>query len=267
MVSSERREGTIGYAVFYEHGGFRGESLEIYAGESVSDLKDIRLDYNKTFNDRISSIKVYGRLTVVLHLDAGYSGERIYVHGDIIDLSRISELRDLNDRISSIEVIPGIVDDHNYSSVRASEYAVYDEPVASGDNLNAAEPNPIYESPEEVRASVRLPAPLPSAVSQSRSSPRVHLFDQPGFRGNQIVLTPGYSEVDLSEINKGLSGNWNDGIASIKVEGGAEVFIYTDPHFSGEAIALTSSVENLAVESGLIPFNGTISSVVVNAAP
>lgn len=267
VLSSDRRDDAIGYAVFYEHGSFRGESLEVYSGEGVFDLKDIRLDYSESFNDQISSIKVYGRLTVVLHVDAGYLGERIYIHGDIIDFSRIIELREFNDRISSIEVIPGIVDEHNYSPVRGSEYAVYGEPVASSDGLYAAEPTPIYDTPEAVRASAPLPTPLPSAASQRISSPRVHLFDQPGFRGNQIVLTPGYSEVDLSQINKGLSGNWNDGIASIKVEGGAEVFIYTDPQFLGQAIALTSNVENLAVESDLSAFYGTISSVVVNAAP
>ncbi len=253
--------------MFYEHGSFRGESLEVYSGESVFNLSDIRLDYGESFNDQISSIKVYGRLTVVLHVDAGYQGARIYIHGDIIDFSRISELREFNDRISSIEVIPGIVDEHNYSPVRGNEFAIYGEPTASGDELYAPEPAVIYDTPESVRASAPLPTPLPSATSQRIVSSRVHLFDQPGFRGNQIVLTPGYSEVDLSQINKGLSGNWNDGIASIRIEGGAEVFIYTDPQFSGQAIALTSSVENLAVESDLIPFNGTISSVVVNAAP
>ncbi len=268
VLSAERREDSIGYAVFYEHGSFRGESLEVYSGESVFNLKDIPIDHSKTFNDRISSIKVYGRLTVVLHIDAGYTGDRIYVHGDIIDFGRISELRGFNDCISSIEVIPGIIDEHNYSPVRGSEYAIYGDPNVSVVASQEPVPSSGYGSPAEVRAAdMPLSAPLPVQANPRGVSPRVHLFDRPGFRGNQIVLTPGYSEVDLSQINKGLAGNWNDGIASIQVEGGAEVIVYTDPQFSGQAIALVDSVEDLSTDRDLIPFYGTISSVVVNGAP
>ena len=263
VLSSERRAEAVGYAILFEDGSFRGEALEIYAGESVYNLKDIQLGYSKTFNDRISSLKIYGRLTVVLHTDAAFGGDRIFVHGDMIDFSRISSMRRYNDRISSIEVLQGIVDEHNYLPARGGEYAVYGDPnpgveYAVGDSSS-------YQGsvPPPPNASVRATAPQPSYSGQANA--RAHLFDQPGFRGNQIVLTGGFSEADLAAINKGLAGSWDNTVASIRIEGGAEVFLYTDRDFLGQAIALNNSVENLSLASELVPFVGTISSVIVNS--
>ncbi|MDA1066748.1 MAG: hypothetical protein O3C43_09620 [Verrucomicrobia bacterium] len=264
VLSEERRAEAVGYAIFFEDSSFRGEALEIYAGESVYNLKDIQLDYSKTFNDRISSLKIYGSLTVVLHTDAAFGGERIFVHGDLIDFSRISSMRRFNDRISSIEVLQGIVDEHNYLPARGGEYAVYGDPNPEVD-YSVGDPTVSYQDsvPPAPIDSARASIPQPSNSGQVNA--RVHLFDQPGFRGNQIVLTGGFSEADLAAIKKGLVGSWDNSVASIRIEGGAEVFLYTDRDFSGQAIALNNSVENLSLAGELGPFVGTISSVIVNS--
>jgi hypothetical protein len=258
VLSAERRAEAVGYAIMFEDGSFRGEALEVYVGESVYNLKDIELDYRKTFNDRISSMKIYGSLTVVLHTDAGFGGERIFVHGDIIDFGRISSLRHFNDRISSVEVLQGIVDEHNYMPVRGGNYAIY------GDPNPVVEPAVSYEGQDLLHSTEPVQSSNLQSVNTRQVNPRVHLFDQPGFRGNQIVLTAGFSEVDLADIIKNLSGNWDNSVSSIRIEGGAEVFLYSDREFSGQSIVLTNSVEDLSLEDVLIPFAGTISSVMVS---
>jgi len=265
VLSSERRAESVGYAILFEDGSFRGEALEIYAGESVYNLKDIQLDYSKTFNDRISSLKIYGRLTVVLHTDAAFGGDRIFVHGDMIDFSRISSMRHYNDRISSIEVLQGIVDEHNYAPARGGEYAVYGDPGPAVD-YSLGQPNVSYPAPVSPPPIDSARASVPQAVNSGQGNSRVHLFDQPGFRGNQIVLTTGFTEADLAVINKGLAGSWDNSVASIRIEGAAEVFLYTDREYLGQAIVINNSVENLSVENELAPFVGTISSVIVNPA-
>ena len=252
------------YVELFEHSGFRGESLEIYPGEGVYDLKDIHIDRYKTFNDRFSSLKVFGEVTVVLYKDADFRGEYVYLAGRHIDFGRDRLLRRFNDEVSSIEVIPGIVEaSTHHTSARAyqpndqlANVTAYEQPpasVASSSSLSARSAPPL-----DTRSSV-------NERDRQEQRARVFLFDQADFSGNQIVLTPGSVEVNLSRITKGLSGNWNDSIVSIRVEGGAELFIYTDPEFLGEGIAIRESVSNLAVESGLYPFVNSISSVVVNA--
>jgi hypothetical protein len=239
--------------------------LEVYAGEGVYNLKDIKIDHYKTFNDRFSSIKVFGEVTVVLYKDAELRGEYVYLTGSQIDFSRDRLLRRFNDEVSSIEVIPGVVEASTHSA-SAREYQTNDQLP----NLPAYQQDPAGV-PTNVPSSAKttLPLDVRSSVDELKplgSAPRVFLFDQPGFQGNQIVLSPGSAEVNLSRITKGLSGNWNDSIASIRVEGGAELFLYTDPEFLGDGIAISESVSNLSMDSGLISFVNSISSVVVNGA-
>ena len=94
---------------------------------------------------------------------------------------------------------------------------------------------------------------------------RVILYDQPNYKGNQIILTPGDVYVDLLSLSKGLAGTWNDCVASIRVEGKTELFIYCDRDFSGDGIAIRYDVPNMAVDTNLVPFVNRVSSVVVNS--
>jgi hypothetical protein len=251
---------TEGYVELFEHAGFRGESVEIYAGEAVYNLRDIKFDSYKSFNDRFSSIKVFGNVTVVLYKDADLRGEYVYLNGSHIDFSRDPLMRRFNDEISSIEVIPGVVTPSSHSSsireYRSNEYLA---------DLPPLEPrtSPEDSVSQSVPSVSQLLTPAQSALTTNQRA-RVFLYDQPDYRGNQIVLDADSVEYNLARIPKGPSDTWDNTIASIRIEGDAELFLYTEPDYLGEAIAISRSVPNLAVESSLIPFYNSISSVVVN---
>ena len=247
---------TGNYVVLFEHRDYRGEALEIHAGESVYNLREVRITNSKSFNDRFSSLQIHGDVTVVLYVDSEFRGERIYVYGSVIDFSRDRVLRDFNDKISSIEVIPGRVDasTHHPGAIyeNAHQALSQSDPYAS-----SQVPGPGYTDPSG--------EPRNSIATAAYSSPaRVHCFDQPDFKGNRITFEPGSVEVDLSRRSKGLAGTWNDSIASIRIEGNAEVFLYTDADYYGRGIAVSESVNNLASQPDLTAFSGTISSIVVN---
>lgn len=78
----------------YEHSGFGGDSQCFSAGDDVRDLRSIG------WNDRISSIRVFGRSRLAGYEHTYYSGEDLYADRDIPDLSRVG----WNDRISSLRI-------------------------------------------------------------------------------------------------------------------------------------------------------------------
>jgi len=80
-------------ACFFENAGFRGEYFCVPAGESVRRLPD-------EMNDRISSIRVFGRAEVIVFRDDFFRGEATGFNWDVWNL------RDewWNDRISSLRV-------------------------------------------------------------------------------------------------------------------------------------------------------------------
>ncbi|MCZ6675337.1 MAG: hypothetical protein O7C75_20600 [Verrucomicrobia bacterium] len=255
---------SLGYVVFYEHAGYRGDNLELRAGQSIFNLRDFKKSFYSTFNDRISSFRVFGEVTVILHRDAYFKGDNVYLYGSVIDFTEDGYLRKFNDEVSSIEIVPGIFDEHH--NVPATEggygnsaYGSIQAPVG----LEASS-YPNYQS-----SSTGAPVILDrsSSPGRSQSVARIFLYDQPNFQGNQFVMLPGSAEVDLSRLSKGGVGTWDDSIASIRVEGGAEVFLYTNAEFRGEGIALNESVPEISAGNGLNAFAQEISSVVVNAAP
>ena len=250
------------FVELYEHAGFRGESLQVFAGEAIYDLKQIRFDSYKSFNDRFSSIKVYGDVTVILYIDRDFGGDYIYLHGSHIDFTRDAYLRHFNDEISSIEVVPGIINevDHRAGSrdyllnSQLLEASPYQEPVST----------PAYVAPATPLTNSVPLAPAETSVIQTQQA-RVILYDQPNYKGNQIILTPGDVYVDLLSLSKGLAGTWNDCVASIRIEGHTELFVYCDREFSGDGIAIRHSVPNMSVDPTMVPFVNRVSSVVVNA--
>ena len=88
------RFGRDGICVFDEP-DFRGRSQCWEAGEEERNLNRLN-----AWNDRISSIRVFGRARAIVYTDAGYRGQRLRIDRDIPDLRSV----DLDDQISSIDV-------------------------------------------------------------------------------------------------------------------------------------------------------------------
>ena len=79
-------------ACFFMDADYRGDGFCMNAGESQQQVPD-------RFNDRISSIRVFGRARVVVHEHESFAGASRTVTGDVSNLAG-----EFNDRISSIEV-------------------------------------------------------------------------------------------------------------------------------------------------------------------
>ncbi|MBI3952018.1 MAG: beta/gamma crystallin family protein [Acidobacteria bacterium] len=84
----------------YGDANYRGQSTCWNAGESVPHLRSVG------WNDRISSIRVFGRARAIVYKDSNYRGELLEVSSDIPDLKDLPG--GWNDKISSIRVIYGL---------------------------------------------------------------------------------------------------------------------------------------------------------------
>lgn len=85
---------------FYEHADFRGASFTLEPGDDVENLTRVRLSNGADANDRISSIRIDGGLTVLVYRDARFRGGVLRLTHDVRNLAE-SE-RDWNDTISSV---------------------------------------------------------------------------------------------------------------------------------------------------------------------
>jgi len=97
---SDPREPRDGICV-YEHAAFQGRSYCWSEGEEIRDLARL-----SNWNDRISSIRLFGRARVMVFRDSEFRGENLIVDRDIADLARLrmSLLLAWNDQISSLRV-------------------------------------------------------------------------------------------------------------------------------------------------------------------
>lgn len=111
-----------------------------------------------------------------------------------------------------------------------------------------------------------LPALALAQPRDERHGPRVVLFEHPNFQGGAIVLYPGDIRENLARIDFDNGRRSNDRITSILVEGGADVMVYTDAHFRGEALRVTNDLRDLSRgDSRFVRFNDRISSIRVEA--
>lgn len=99
--------------------------------------------------------------------------------------------------------------------------------------------------------------------------PRVIVYQDAEYRGDRLVLYPGDSFENLSGLTFADGSRLNDRISSIRVEGGAEVYVHADARFRGAVMRLTESARDLT--GRLLPgsvstsWNDRISSLRVEA--
>jgi hypothetical protein len=76
--------------------------------------------------------------------------------------------------------------------------------------------------------------------------PRVILYEHPNYQGGAIVLRPGEQVENFARWDFDNGRRANDRVSSIRVEGGAELMLYTDANFRGEALRVTTDVRDLS---------------------
>jgi hypothetical protein len=78
-----------------------------------------------------------------------------------------------------------------------------------------------------------------------RRPPRVILFEHADYEGDFIVLTPGDIFENLSGRTFPHGARLNDGVSSIRIEGGAELVVFSDARFRGAAMRVTDNIRDL----------------------
>jgi hypothetical protein len=103
-----------------------------------------------------------------------------------------------------------------------------------------------------------------------REGPRVILYEHANFRGDFLVLYPGDAIENFSGQTFANGSRLNDSVSSIRVEGGAEVYVFEQARFRGAVLRLTDSVrdlsERLLTDGARVSWNDRISSIKVGGA-
>ena len=85
----------------------------------------------------------------------------------------------------------------------------------------------------------------PGGSSDREHGPRVILYEKANFGGDELVVYPGDSLENLAHVGPNGGRSFNDRISSIRIEGGAEVYVYADAGFRGAAMRLVENARDL----------------------
>lgn len=98
----------------FDRAGYQGRMECFQAGDDVADLARL-----SGWNDKVSSIRVFGNARVVAFENAQFGGERLVIDRDIPDLNqlRMSRNKTWNDKISALQVDNG----RGFGSARAND--------------------------------------------------------------------------------------------------------------------------------------------------
>ena len=79
-----------------------------------------------------------------------------------------------------------------------------------------------------------------------REESRVILYQHADYRGDSLVIYPGDAIENFSRQTFSNGNGLNDNVSSIRVEGGAQVYVYENADFRGAAMRLVESVRDLS---------------------
>ena len=108
---SEHPRPATGRVVLYSGENFDGVSVELLPGAEVANLADLRFADGRQVDDRISSVRVFGDLTVTLYSDPGFSGDVLELADGAPRLVRVPRRgRNWDNCLSSVRVSGGRCD-------------------------------------------------------------------------------------------------------------------------------------------------------------
>ncbi len=104
----ERSRPDTGRVVLYSGENFDGVSVELLPGAEIANLADLRFSDGRKVDDRISSVRVFGDLTVTLYSDPGFSGDVLELADGAPRLGRVPRRgRNWDNCLSSVRVSGG----------------------------------------------------------------------------------------------------------------------------------------------------------------
>ena len=212
-----------GGACFYRDAGFNGDYFCLKDGERWPSLPP-------GFNDRISSIRVFGGARLRVFNDADFGGISAMIDHDVDDLSifRLPEnpFKSWNDRISSIAVFRERDEWERHGQDQGRQPY---EGQASGQG----------QGPYQGQAPNQGPPPGDGRESR-QDFPRVGacFYADEDYRGEYFCMKDG-------ERAPVVPPGFNDRISSIRVFGGARVRVFGDGNFGGSNLAIDHDARNL----------------------
>jgi Beta/Gamma crystallin len=185
-------------ACFYRDIDFGGEKFCVRAGERMAQVPP-------GFNDRISSVRIFGRTEVTLYQGRDFEGPSFRLREDVANLQKyqVQPGHSWNDRVSSMEVVslrdPGDWDHEGACFFKDENFRGEKFCVEKGD---------------------RVPQ-VPPGFSDRISSVRIYgrataiVYQDASFRGPSLELREDVVNLQSYQVQPGHS--WNDRISSIRV--------------------------------------------------
>jgi hypothetical protein len=200
----DRNQGGRDRVCFYQDISYHGAERCYNVGDEATSM-----DHNA----QASSIRIYGRASVVVYEETNFRGHSAEFSSDIPDLKlrAVGNGHTWNDRISSLRV----VSDYN-----------------TGRYPGNSNPNPYPNNSGGV----------------FRGTPQgqgICVYDHRDYQGREECFGAGTNVNDLAR-----AGNWSDRIQSIRVFGGSRAVLYRDIQFRGDSIVIDRDVPDLSQVSG-----------------
>ena len=203
--------------LLYSEPGFQGDVLELDPGMEIVDLRDVRFPDGSRINDRVSSIRIVGGLTLSVYSDPACRGAELRVVEDLPNLRQLPTSRggeaSWDERISAVRV--------------GRTHAGWIPPARD------REPDPRER---------HLPRPH---GRPGRPPALIVLYSEANFQGSALELSPGTEIRDLRDIRFPDGSKTNDRVSSIRVVGDLAVTVFTDPKCRGAQVLLDRDVADL----------------------
>jgi len=205
----------------FEHVNYDGAALYLTISQDIPDLREWAISSGKSWNDRISSVKIGKNAQVLLCTDIGYGAPCIPYSADGQWINNIPTLHPegWGDKVSSLKV-------RAYDYDWELESKLPEEPEASGkpkktDSAEGVEPPASSELPD-----------IGDPVSY-----QVFLFENADYGGQSMSFTYDNDIPDLTRWNLPTGEKWNDRIRSLKVGSGTRIMLYQHANFGGASIS------------------------------
>lgn len=180
----------------FEHENYDGAGLFLYKGRDIADLRAWSITGSKSWNDRISSMKIGRDVMVYVCTDINSGGVCVPYRGDGVGETFISSLHGegWGDRISSLKVR-----ERNWDPASETPSGSGSEEAGQSDGEEQEEPEPH----------------------------QAILFEHSDFTGDRLVCAFDSEMPDLTKIFlKGSSRSWNDAVSAVKVGKNAKLVLF-----------------------------------------
>jgi hypothetical protein len=105
--ADHERRGGEGRVILFSEANYRGASLVLYPGDAVPNFADANFEDGGSANDKVSSIRIEGRVQLFAYTDGEFRGDALRVSESVSNLAALqgpSRRGDWNDIISSAKV-------------------------------------------------------------------------------------------------------------------------------------------------------------------